>query len=80
MNIKCFMEAEINGKKVKAYIIDQGSKCITIKQREAEMLALKYEKLITHVITRGFGNGQIQSMGRFKQKLKWAKRKQWFMF
>lgn len=67
-NDKYFKEIQINDLTTKAFV-DLGSSCNTITTNEVKRLGLKYESDGTRIL-KGFGNGQVASLGLTKFHLR----------
>ncbi|KAK9687923.1 Zinc knuckle [Popillia japonica] len=62
MNAKYFKEAKINGKNINSYI-DTGSKCVTLREADANILGLEYEVIKSPFRLTGYGSGKVTPLG-----------------
>ncbi|KAK9729921.1 hypothetical protein QE152_g15651 [Popillia japonica] len=62
MNAKYFKEAKINGKNINSYI-DTGSKCVTLREADANILGLEYEVMKSPFQLTGYGSGKVTPLG-----------------
>lgn len=62
-NLKYFKEAKVNDHSVEAYV-DQGSRCVLLRQKEADEMKLEYSGETLNTVITGYGAGEVRPVGR----------------